>query len=58
MVTGVQTCALPILVGVYTGVDAVVINFRQQTGQLSAEVLTLRDGVVISGMGTHGTRLA
>ena len=46
------------VVGVYTGVDTVVINFRQQTGQLSAEVLIFHDGVVVSGMGTHGARLS
>ncbi|MEW9531787.1 hypothetical protein [Microbispora sp. NPDC049125] len=38
----------------YAGVDTIVINFRHQTGQLSAEVLTFRDGQVVSGAGTHG----
>ncbi|WP_344833172.1 nuclear transport factor 2 family protein [Actinocorallia longicatena] len=44
------------VVGVYAGIDTVVINFRQRTGQLSAEVLTFRDGVVVSGRGTHGAQ--
>ncbi|GID10415.1 nuclear transport factor 2 family protein [Actinocatenispora rupis] len=33
--------------------DTVVINYRNQTGQLVSEVLTLRDGAVVSGFGAY-----
>lgn len=42
------------LIGVYAGVDAVVIHYRNQVGVLVNEVLLLRDGLVISGFGTYG----
>lgn len=38
---------------VYAGVDTVVITYRHQTGCRAAEVLTFRDGLVVSGMGTY-----
>ncbi|WP_030909443.1 nuclear transport factor 2 family protein [Streptosporangium amethystogenes] len=44
------------VIGVCCGIDTVVINYQNQTGQLSAEVLIFRDGLVVSGMGTHGPR--
>ncbi len=37
----------------YAGVDTVVITYRHQTGCRAAEVLTFRDGLVVSGMGTY-----
>ncbi|HEY3501416.1 MAG TPA: nuclear transport factor 2 family protein [Actinocatenispora sp.] len=36
------------------GLDTVVINYRNQVGQLISEVLTLRDGAVVSGFGAYG----
>jgi ketosteroid isomerase-like protein len=44
------------VVGVCVGIDTVVINFRHQTGQIAAEVLTFSDGLVVSGIGTHGAQ--
>ncbi|KAA1425244.1 nuclear transport factor 2 family protein [Mumia zhuanghuii] len=43
------------VVGVYAGLDTVVINYRNQKGGLVNEVLHLRDGLVVEG---HGTYLA
>jgi hypothetical protein len=42
------------LVGVYTGVDALVINYRNQVGRLGCEVLVFDGLRIVSG---HGTRL-
>lgn len=42
------------LLGVYAGIDTVVISYRDQHGTLVAEVLTFRDGLVAVG---HATRL-
>ncbi|GAA0416185.1 hypothetical protein Acor_56340 [Acrocarpospora corrugata] len=42
------------VIGVYAGVDTIVIHFRNQTGQLSAEVLTFHDGKVVTGTANHG----
>jgi hypothetical protein len=39
--------------GVYTGVDTVVINYRNLIGSLVCEVLRLVDGLVIRGDGTY-----
>ncbi|MET8145595.1 nuclear transport factor 2 family protein [Sphaerisporangium sp. NPDC005288] len=41
------------LLGVYAGVDCVVINFRHQDGRRSCEVLVLDGDLVVSGWGTH-----
>lgn len=41
------------LVGVYAGVDTIVINFRNHLGALVNEVLTFRDGLVATGHATH-----
>lgn len=38
---------------VYTGVDTMVINYRNQVGARVCEVLTFRDGQVIAGTGTY-----
>lgn len=38
--------------GVYAGIDTVVITHRHQSGRQAAEVLTFRDGLIVSGMGT------
>ena len=38
---------------VYTGIDVLVINYRNQAGNLVCEVLHLRDGLVVSGAGTY-----
>jgi len=40
---------------VYAGIDTVVITYRHQTGRKAAEILTFRDGLVVSGMGTYAT---
>jgi ketosteroid isomerase-like protein len=46
------------IIGVYTGVDTVVINYRNQAGQLVCEALTFHDGRITAGMGTYGPRPA
>ncbi|GII81890.1 hypothetical protein Sru01_68720 [Sphaerisporangium rufum] len=42
------------ILGVYAGVDAVVINYRHQTGWEVCEVLAVEDGLVVSGWGAYG----
>ena len=42
------------LLGVYTGVDTVIIRFRNEQGTDRCEVLTFGDGLVRTG---HGTSL-
>jgi ketosteroid isomerase-like protein len=41
------------LLGVYGGVDAVVIHYRNQKGGLVNEVLLFADGLVREGYGTY-----
>lgn len=41
------------LVGVYAGVDTVVINYRNQKDVLCCEVLHFADGLVVAGHGTY-----
>ena len=41
------------LVGVYTGVDTLIINYRNQRGGLVNEILTFVDGLVREGHGTY-----
>jgi ketosteroid isomerase-like protein len=41
------------LIGVYAGIDTVVLHYRNQLGGLIAEVLTFRDGLVAVGHATH-----
>ena len=41
------------VVGVYAGLDGVVVNYRNQLGQLVNEVLVFRDGLVVSGFGAY-----
>jgi ketosteroid isomerase-like protein len=41
------------VVGVYAGVDTLVVNYRNQRGGLVNEVLTFRDGLVVQGAGTY-----
>jgi hypothetical protein len=41
------------LVGVYTGVDTIVINYRNQRGGLVNEVLTFDGPSVVAGHGTY-----
>lgn len=41
------------VVGVYAGIDSAVINYRNQAGQLVNEVLTFRDGLIVSGFGAY-----
>jgi RimJ/RimL family protein N-acetyltransferase/ketosteroid isomerase-like protein len=41
------------VVGVYAGVDTLVINYRNQRGGLVCEVLTFADGLVVHGGGTY-----
>ncbi|MFF8292211.1 nuclear transport factor 2 family protein [Streptomyces sp. NPDC016309] len=43
---------------VRVGVDAVVIDYRNQIGGRVYEVLTFRDGRVIAGFGAYGETLA
>lgn len=42
------------VLGVYAGIDSVVINYRNQKGQASSEVLIFDGDLVVSGWGTHG----
>ncbi|HEU5007585.1 MAG TPA: nuclear transport factor 2 family protein [Jatrophihabitantaceae bacterium] len=44
------------VLGVYAGVDTLVINYRNQRGGLVNEVLTFADGLVVSGHGTYAAR--
>jgi hypothetical protein len=41
------------IVGVYAGVDTMVINYRNQDGALVNEVLGFDAGLVVSGHGTY-----
>ncbi len=41
------------VVGVYVGVDIVVINYRNQKRMLVNEVLRFRGGLVVEGHGTY-----
>ncbi|HWU58717.1 MAG TPA: nuclear transport factor 2 family protein [Microbacteriaceae bacterium] len=41
------------IVDVFTGVDTVVINYRNQSGGLVNEVMTFKDGLVVRGEGTY-----
>jgi ketosteroid isomerase-like protein len=41
------------LLGVYVGVDTLVINYRNQKGGLANEVLTFEGPVVVQGHGTY-----
>ncbi|NDZ80496.1 nuclear transport factor 2 family protein [Streptomyces sp. SID10853] len=43
---------------VRAGVDSLVIDYRNQIGGRVYEVLTFRDGLVISGFGAYGAVLA
>ena len=37
----------------YTGIDTIVINYRNQAGQLANEILSFDGGLVIAGHGTY-----
>ncbi len=41
------------LLGVYSGIDTVVLHYRNQFGNLVNEVATFRDGLVAVGHATH-----
>jgi hypothetical protein len=41
------------VLGVYTGLSTVVINYRNQWGGLVSEVLTFDGDLVVSGHGTY-----
>jgi len=41
------------LLGVYVGVDTVVLHYRNQVGGLVNEVMTFRNGLVAVGHATH-----
>jgi hypothetical protein len=41
------------VLGVYTGLSTLVINYRNQRGGLVSEVLTFDGGLVVSGHGTY-----
>jgi ketosteroid isomerase-like protein len=40
---------------VFTGTDALVIRYGTDHGDVRAEVLTFRDGLVVEGRGTYGS---
>jgi ketosteroid isomerase-like protein len=44
--------------GVYAGLDAIVINYRNHAGNLVCEYLTFADGLVVSGHATYQTDAA
>jgi hypothetical protein len=41
------------LVGLYVGINTLVINFRDQTGALVNEVLTFHGPLIVEGHATH-----
>lgn len=41
------------LVGVYAGINTLVLHYRNQLGGLVSEVLVFRDGLVVEGHATH-----
>lgn len=41
------------LIGVYTGIDTIVLHYRNQLGGLVNEVMTFRDGQIVRGHATH-----
>lgn len=41
------------LIGVYAGIDTIVLHYRNQLGSLINEVLTFRNGLVSVGHATH-----
>lgn len=41
------------VVDVRASVDTLVLNYRNQDGGLVSEVLTLRDGLVVAGLGAY-----
>jgi ketosteroid isomerase-like protein len=43
------------LIGVYAGIDTIALHYRNQVGGLVNEVLTFRDGLVVTGHATHCT---
>ena len=44
--------------GVYAGIDAIVINYRNHAGNLVCEFLTFADGLVVAGHATYQTDAA
>lgn len=44
------------LIDVYVGIDTLVLHYRNQLSGMVNEVLTFRDGVVVSGRATHVQR--
>lgn len=46
------------LLGVFSGIDTLVLHYRNQAGASVAEVVTFRDGLVAAGHATHLTWLA
>jgi hypothetical protein len=44
------------IVNLFTGVDTVVINYRNQNGGLVNEVMTFKDGLIVRGEGTYLVR--
>jgi ketosteroid isomerase-like protein len=41
------------LIGVYAGIDTLVLHYRNQVGGMVNEVLTFRDGLVVAGHANH-----
>ncbi|WP_246843161.1 nuclear transport factor 2 family protein [Allokutzneria sp. NRRL B-24872] len=39
--------------GVYLGLDTIVINYRNERGNLVNEILTFKDGKIVFGHGTY-----
>ncbi len=46
------------VLSVLLGTDTVVINYRNEQGRSVAEVLTFRDGLIVSGFAAYGPRPA
>ena len=41
------------LVGIYAGIDTIVMHYRNQQGALVNEVVTFRGGLIVAGHATH-----
>ena len=44
------------VLGVYLGINTIVINYRNQAGRLVSEILAFEDGLVVAGHGTYCCR--
>lgn len=46
------------VIEVYTGIDTIVINYRNQNGRLVNEIMTFDGSLVVAGAGTYGPQEA